>query len=440
MNGRGIAPKSAAWRAELGEIEAVVETDAHKLTDPSFFAHGDVHGLFARLRNEEPVYWTQGHLTHGFWSLTRFADVKKMLMNDTRVFSVQQFGAALPTNAMLEDPETSPYLHLLRTGASVAVMDGQPHNQLRRAFQEPFAVPGVASIEEMARGCMQEILDTVLPDGRCDFTVDMAGMLPLMVIAKMMDIPSCDTPDLYRYNNMTAAPEDPEWSVGDALATSMAGTTALMTYLTALALERRKGNGADLMSRLAKADIDGEPLSDAQLGFNAITFFAAGHETTRASLSAGLYELLKNPAQMQLLRGMRNDKAALGVAAEEFVRWTSPLTHTLRTATEDFEIGGQTIKAGEWVVAWFPAANRDERAFERPDVFDIQRSPNNHLGFATGKHFCLGAHLARLEMRIMLEALIDHMDNIELDGEMELAATNHFWGIKHLPIRYKRRG
>lgn len=436
----GDSGRCRKWRAELIDDGTIVaDSDDHKLTDASFYAHGDPHAIFAKLRADDPVHWTEGTLSRGFWSLTRFSDVKTMLMNDTRVFSLQTFGAALPTNAMLEDPETSTYLKLLRTGASLSVMDGQPHSELRRILQVPFTVPSIASIEEMARQCMRDILARVLDRGECDFTVEVAGMLPLMVIAKLMEIPEEDADTLYRYNNMMAAPEDPEWSEGDALSTSLAGTNGLMEYLTALAHERRRGDGKDLMSMLAHARIDGELLDDAKLGFNGITFFAAGHETTRAALSAGLAELLKDDSKMQLLRSFRDDPASLGVAAEEFVRWTSPLTHALRTATEDFRFNDTLVKKGDWVVAWFPSANRDERAFADPDVFDIRRSPNNHLGFATGKHFCLGAHLARLEMRIVLEAVIDNMKSIELAGPVEMAASNHFWGIKHLPIRFKRR-
>lgn len=413
--------------------------DDLNLTNPSFFAGGDPHAIFARLRREDPIHWTEGALNRGFWSVTRLADIKTVFLNDNRVFSVQRFGAALPQNAELEDPETSYFLKLLRTGAQLSVMDGQPHAHLRKVFADRFSVPGVGGIEGVVRRCIDQIFDRVAERGACDFTVDMAGRLPLMVIADMMAIPDEDAEQLYRWNNMVAAPEDPEWSLGGALETSTAGVTGIMRYLTAMAHDRRRRPADDLMSQLALAEIDGVRLTDDQLGFNGLMFFGAGHETTRAALSAGLLELIRAPDQFEALRRDRFDPKALAAAGEEMVRWASPLTHTLRTATEDFELAGARIREGDWVVPWFISANRDETAFVDADRFDIRRSPNNHLGFAAGKHFCLGAHLARLEMRLMLEAILDRMENIELTGAVEMAASNLFWGIKHLPIRFNSR-
>lgn len=414
-------------------------TDDQKLTDPPFFATGDPLAILTRLRHEDPIHWTEGNLNRGFWSLTRFADLKTMLMNDNRIFSVQRFGAALPSNADLEDPETSYFLKLLRSGAQLSVMDGQPHTHLRRVFADRFSRDGIGGIEDIVQRCMDQIMDRALERGSCDFVTDMGGRLPLMVIADMMAIPEEDAEQLYRYNNMMAAPDDPEWSLGDALATSTAGVTGIMEYLTALAKERRKAPGPDLMSQLALADVEGVTLTDAQLGFNGLMFFAAGHETTRAALSAGLLELIRAPTQLERLRASANDDKAIAIAAEEMVRWASPLTHTLRTATEDFDLNGTLIREGDWVVAWFIAANRDETVFRNAERFDIARSPNPHLGFAAGKHFCLGAHLARLEMRVLLQSLLRNLDEIELAGETEMAASNLFWGLKHMPIRFRRR-
>lgn len=409
------------------------------LTDPSFFANGDPHPLLATLRREDPVHWTQGHLSRGFWSITRHADVKTVLLNDNRVFSVQRNGASLPAGADMEDPENSYFVKLSRSGAQISVMDGRPHTQLRSLFSDRFSPKGIARLDKLVRDCTRDIFNRVLEKGECDFTTAMAGRLPLVVIGAMMNIPDEESESLYMYNNMMAAPEDPEWSLGDTVTTSTAGTTGLMEYLTRLALERRKNPGDDLISQIALAQLDGQPLSDIQLGFNGLMFFSAGHETTRASLSAGLLELLRDPAQLEALRAARHDATALAIAGEEMVRWTSPLTHTLRTATEDFTLGGTQIREGDWVVPWFISANRDELAFADAGRFDAARDPNPHIGFATGKHFCIGAHLARLEMRVMLEYLLEYLDDLELAGPVEMAASNLFWGIKHMPIRFRRR-
>ncbi len=413
--------------------------DDRKLTDPTFFATGDPHAIFARMRRDDPIHWTEGALSRGFWSVTKLADVRTVMMNDTRVFSSGRFGAALPANADLEDPQTSYFLHLARSGAQLSMMDGEPHKHLRKVFADRFSVGGIGSLEALVRRCTQSIFETVLDRGECDFTVHMAGRLPLVVIGEMMNLPVADAEQLYRFNNMMAAPEDPEWSLGNAVTTSTAGTRGLMEYLTTLARERRGNPGDDLISQLSLAEIDGVRLDDEKLGFNGLMFFAAGHETTRAALSAGVLELLRAPGQIAALREQRFNAKVLATAGEEMVRWASPLTHTLRTATEDFDLGGTAIKEGDWVVPWFASANRDETGFVDAGAFNAARAPNNHIGFAAGKHFCLGAHLARLEMRVMLEYVLEYMDDIELAGPVEMAASNLFWGIKHLPIRFRRR-
>lgn len=412
--------------------------DDRNITNPSYFARhfgdGRVHDILARWRREDPVHWTKGGLSHDFWSVTRYEDAKFVLMNDTRIFSVQRFGAALPQNAEMD---SSYFIQLLRSGAQLSVMDGDPHTDFRKVFSSKFSPPGVVRITETVRQVVENIFDTVLPQGACDFTVDMAGRLPVAVISEMMAIPQEDWDDLYLWNNMSAAPEDPEWNVGSTLDTSTLGTRNLVEYCARLAHKRRSNPGDDLMSMLAQATIEGKPLTDEQLGFNGLMFFAAGHETTRACLSAGILELLRDPAQMDYLRQNRHDPDVIKRAVEEFVRWTSPLNHTLRTATEDTVIGGQPIKEGDWVVTWFISANRDENAFADAHKFNAARNPNPHLGFATGKHFCLGAHLARLEMQIMMEYLLEHMHDMEIAGPVEYAASTLFCGVKHLPVRFR---
>jgi len=415
------------------------KTDDINLTSPAFFATGDPHTIWSRLRSDDPVHWTEGVLSRGFWSITRYEDAKFVLMNDQKLFSVEQFGAFLPMGTEFENPEDSPHVKLSREGAQLAMMDGQPHTALRRYFNDRFSLPSVTLLEDFIRKCSADLMADLLPKGEFDFTTELAGRLPTAVISAMMNIPREKWDDLNLWNNMLAAPEDPEFSIGTPLETSGTAVSNIISYCTSLALERRKNPGDDLLSVLAHAEIDGKPLSNNQLGYNGLMFFAAGHETTRASLSAGMLELIRHPEQMALLRSLRHDKPALRLAAEEFVRWSSPLTHTLRTAITDTVIGGQPIKKGDWVVVWYASANRDEAAFERAMQFDIARSPNNHIGFAIGKHFCLGAQLARLDMQIVIESILDTMEDIELAGDVEMAASNLFWGIKHLPIRFTRR-
>ena len=413
-------------------------SDDWKLTDPSFFAHGDPREILTRWRQEDPVHWTEGRLARGFWSITRHADAMQVFMNENRWFSVQRWGACLPQSPDIDDVDKSVFIQLARSASQIAMMDGDPHTELRRVFAQRFSPAGVQDLNLLIKRCAREILDDVLQRGECDFVTDVAGRLPLAVIAAMMDIPKSDWEMLYRWNNMSAAPEDPEWSVGTAEETSSEGTARLVEYCTRLALERRGRDGEDLLTMLANARVDGKLLPDEHLGFNGMMFFAAGHETTRASLSAGFLELLRAPDQLRRLKADIDDVDAVGRAVEECVRWASPLTHTLRTATQDIEIGGVRIREGDWVVPWFISINFDERAFERPDRFDAARRANDHLGFAKGKHHCLGIHLARVELRAMLQMLIGELGEVELSGEPEMAASNLFWGLKHMPVSFPR--
>jgi cytochrome P450 len=410
-----------------------------ELTNPLFFGSGDPHAIWRRLRAEDPVQWTEGRLSRGFWSVTGHAEARFMLMNDNRIFSVQRWGANLPMGPEFENPENSLFARLTQSASQLATMDGAPHNALRRYFSTRFTSNAIDGLEGLIRQISDEILAELLPAGRCDFTTQYAGRLPTAVIAAMLGIPREMWDDFYLWNNMFAAPDDPEFSIGTAVETSTAGVANIMQTCVALAEERRANPRDDLLTALVQAELDGAPLTPTQIGFNALMFFAAGHETTRSSMSVGLLELLNQPEQLAWLRERRDDPAALRGAIEEFVRYSSPLTHTLRTVTEDVEVGGKQFREGDWAVIWFHGANRDEKAFPDPEKFDIRRNPNPHLGFAVGKHFCLGAHLARLDMVVMLQALIDHLDEIELEGPVLWSSSNLFWGIKHMPIRFRAR-
>ncbi|MBP7334342.1 cytochrome P450 [Niveispirillum sp.] len=414
-------------------------TDDINLTTPSFFGGNDPHTIWRRWRTEEPVRWTQGRLRHGFWSVTRHADMRFVLMNDTRIFSVQRHGANLPAGPEFEAPEDALFTELSHSGAQLAIMDGQPHTDLRRQFWNFFSPGGVRDLDAMVRRITNNLLADLLEQGSCDFTTDFAGKVPTAVIAAILGIPESHWADLYRWNNMLAAPEDPEFAMGDALATQTEGVSNIMRTCIDLAASKRGKGGADLLTALTTAEIDGRPLSDTEIGFNGLMFFAAGHETTRASMSTGLVELMAAPDQWRHLRDHRQDREVLRRAGEECVRYSSPLTHTLRTATEDTEIGGQRIAEGDRVVLWFHGANRDPAVFTDPERFDVTRQKNEHLGFAVGKHFCLGMHLARLDMAVMLGAMLEHLEDVEPAGPVEMASSNLFWGIKHLPIRFRAK-
>jgi len=405
------------------------------LTDPMFFANGDPDAAYRTMRREDPVHWTKGRLTFGFWSVFKYKDAQQVYAGDNRIFSIQDGGNVLPAHPEFEDPNME-FNRLTREGANLSAMDGTPHTVLRQAFNARFAPTGVASLETLIRNITVEILNEVLPNGLCDFAIDVAAKLPLMVIAHIMGIPREAWDELYHWTNMFASPDDPEFSIGTPLETTIAGLQNINKYCLKLAHERRSAPGDDLISTMANVELNGKKLTDEQLAFNGLMFFNAGHETTRNTLCAGLAELSRQPDELARLRELRHNPAALKTAVEEFVRWMTPLNHQMRTATEDTLLGGKTIAKGDRVVVWNVSANRDEDQFPEPYRFNVQRTPNVHLGFGYGKHFCLGAHLARLEMQVMLEYMLGAMNDIALTATPEISASNLFPGIKRMPISF----
>jgi cytochrome P450 len=251
----------------------------------------------------------------------------------------------------------------------------------------------------------------------------------------MMDIPRSDWPDMFRWGNMIAGNEDAEYQVdsGSALETRQQGTRNIGNYCTKAALERRGGDGADLLSVFGNAQINGRLLTERELAHNGVLYVGAGLETTRNAISAGLLALLQHPAELELLL---EDESLLPTAVEEILRWTSPVTHFARVATRDTELGGKRIHRGDRVALWFPSGNRDEAVFENPYSFNVRRTPNEHIAFSKGEHFCGGAHLARLELRLMLQALLKRTKQIELTGKVERLRSNFLAGIKHMPVRF----
>lgn len=412
------------------------------ITDPLFFAAKDPDvEILRHWRRDDPVHWTEGRYDRGFWSLTRHADCRSVYERDM-LFRSNPSGPMLPISADYSATvEDGDLLALQLEGAQIASMDGPKHLVLRNAFANRLLRPNVRKLEDVIRTLVIRAFNDVLPKGECDFAVDIAGKVPLMLISHVMNLPPEIWPDMYRWTYMSTSPEDPEFTIGTPEETSRAGTVAMMNYCLELAKERRLDPGEDLISDIAVTKVDGEYLSDNLVGFNAISFVAAGHETTRNALCGAVAELLANdPGEWTRLYGLRGDQVQMQRAADESVRWATPLTHQLRHAMEDSEIGGKTIRAGDWVVMWNNAANRDEAVFADPYRFDGSRTPNAHLGFGYGPHFCLGTHLARLELRIMWEIMLEHMRDMELTGAPEFTPSLIMRGIKHMPLRFRARG
>ena len=410
------------------------------LTDPLYYAKADPESILRILRENEPVYWTKGNFERGFWSVTNHADSRFIYGNDRgegALLSSRRWGTMLPIGMDWENPQEGDLMWLFQAGGQLSSLDGDQHTETRANFNKMFTPGAVMRYEGLIKSIVIETLNTVIERGECDFAHDIAGVLPLTLISHIMDVPEEDWSKLYHWTYMATAPCDPEFSIGSPEETSLVGIRSITDYCRHLAHQRRGGSGEDLVSVLANAKYRGEYLNDIELGFNGSGFYSAGHETTRNALCGGLQELVgNNREEWERLRSVRDDQRAVQKAADEMVRWSSPLTHQMRSANRDFELGGKQIKADDWIVVWNNSANRDAAVFEDPYRFDGARSPNPHLGFASGAHFCLGAHLARLELRIMLQMLLEYLPDLTLDGEVEITASMIFRGIKRQPVKF----
>ncbi len=400
----------------------------HALTDSGFFVDNDPHPLWRQLRREDPIHWTQG-IVSPFWSVTRYDDIIAVF-SEPNLFSSMR-GLIVPSS-----PEMEALTPEMQGAGQMMIMTDPPlHNAMRRAFNRLFLPRPIGKYESPGHELVAEILDGVLERGACDFVVEVAARLPMAFICEIMGIPRKDWADMFKWGNMSVGQEDPEYQVesGSPMETRQEGAANLGRYCAKLALERRGGTGEDLLSVLGNATVNGQPLTELQLIHNGFLYIVGGLETTRNAISGGLLALIENPEQRKRLV---NNPALMPTAVEECLRWTSPLTHIARVATSDSELAGTKIREGDRVALWIPSANRDEKVFDDPYRFDIGRTPNEHIAFGKGEHFCAGAHLARLELRLMLTDILQRIEQIELAGKVERLKSNLIAGIKHMPVRF----
>ena len=398
------------------------------LSDPGFFVDHDPHPLWRQLREEDPVHWTED-LLKGFWSVTRYDDIIAVVSAPALFTSSQLI--SVPSNPELE--QITPEMQ--GSGEMMLMTDPPLHGAMRRAFNRLLLPRAVGQFEVPGPQLVREILDAALARGECDFVIDVAARMPMAFICEIMGIPRSDWPDMFKWGNMLTGNEDPEYQVesGSPVDTRQQGSVNIGKYCVKAALERRGGDGEDLLSVLGNARLNGRLLTERELAHNGTLYVGAGLETTRNAISAGLLALIEHPAELELLV---ENEALMPTAVEEILRWSSPVTHFARVARKDTELGGKQIHQGDRVVLWFPSANRDEEVFANPYTFDIRRTPNEHLAFSKGEHFCAGAHLARLELRLMLQALLKRTKQIELNGKVERLRSNFLAGIKHMPVRF----
>lgn len=401
------------------------------LTDLDNFADGFPHHLFAIHRREAPVYWHRPteHTPdgEGFWSVATYAETLEVLRDPVTYSSVtggqRRFGGTV-----LQD--------LPVAGQVLNMMDDPRHTRIRRLVSSGLTPRMIRRVEDDLRRRARGLLDGVEPGAPFDFVVEIAAELPMQMICILLGVPETDRHWLFEavepgfdFRGSRRATM-PRLNVEDA-------GSRLYTYALELIAGKRAEPADDMLSVVANATIDdpdAPALSDAELYLFFHLLFSAGAETTRNSIAGGLLALAENPDQLQTLR---SDFELLPTAIEEIVRWTSPSPSKRRTASRVVSLGGQPIEAGQKVVVWEGSANRDPSVFDRADEFDITRKPNPHLGFGQGVHYCLGANLARLELRVLFEELLSRFGSVRVVEPAEWTRSNRHTGIRHLVVELR---
>jgi cytochrome P450 len=413
----------------------VMELPEIDLTDLDLFVHGDPHIAWRMLRAQAPVYWHERKRGHGFWAITKYRDAQTVYRDPLRFSSAD----GIVLNASLAhasaDTKTSvagESLQAAPSRRSLIATDPPRHREVREIINRRFAPRAIGPLETRVRTIVTAVLDEAILRRECDLVSDLAAKIPTATICEMIGVPREDWPLMFRLASMAGTPDDPEHQAGgSALETMRRTRRESFDYFARLLKEKCRSPQDDLATIFADACYDRGTLSEVEALSNCFLLIGAGHETTRNSISGSVLALIENPDQLSRLR---SHPELMRTAVEEFLRWISPVTHVMRTCTKDSNVGGQPIRAGQKVVVWNASINRDEDVFESSNRLDLTRTPNHHLAFGYGEHFCLGAHLARLELRVLLEELIGRKLVFELTGTIERCASNLAAGIKRMQV------
>jgi cholest-4-en-3-one 26-monooxygenase len=398
--------------------------DEIDLTDGRNFVAGVPYHWFAELRREAPAYWHHEDAAPrgGFWAVTRYDDCVHV-NRDWEHFSSARRTSLFPE---MDDDQ------LAQQQLMMVNMDPTMHTRYRRLVNKGFTPKMVRDLEQQIVGYADGIVDSVCERGTADFVEEISAELPLLVIAELLGVPQEDRRMVFDWSNRMIGSEDPEYQIPD----TDPGDAAMQVYAYAeeLASNRRLEPREDLISVLLNAEVEGEKLNQLELDLFFMLLAVAGNETTRNLMSGAMVAFSQFPEQWERVR---NDRALLPSAVEEMLRFVTPVMNFRRQATEDVEIGGKQIKEGDKVVFFHISANRDEAVFDDPDRFDVGRKPNPHMAFGGGgPHFCLGANLARMEIIVMFEHLLDRLPDLRVDGTVERLQSNFINGVKHLPVAF----
>jgi len=394
-------------------------------TPEHYERNGYPYPEWARLRREAPVFWYERSNVDPFWAITKHADVIELskqpdiFLNDPRL--------AVFTNDFPPPPENS-VRHLLN-------MDPPDHAAYRKVTSQRFTPRAVEFWEEKVRRITREVLDEAGQHEEIDFVRDVTAKITIAVIAEMLGVPRSDWELMFRWTNEIIAPQDPEFQQGKSTEETIdRARIEVFEYFNAMAEERRRRPTDDIVSVVANGTVRGEPLPPMEMLSYYFLLVVAGNETTRNAMTGGMLAFIDNPGEWDKLH---REPGLVNPAVEEIVRWTTPVIQFCRTATRDYELRGKTIRAGDNACLFYPSANRDEEVFADGDVFRIDRSPNDHIAFGRGEHVCLGAHLARLELRCAFEALRERVKHVELTGPVVRVRSSFVGGIKRVPLRWE---
>jgi cholest-4-en-3-one 26-monooxygenase len=397
------------------------------LNDLDTFERGCPHDMFDLLRSEAPVFWHEEDGGPGYWAITKYEDLKHISRHPAQ-FSSEKMGILLRE----PEPETLEF-----TRNIMLSMDPPRHRQHRALVNKAFTPRMVEGLRPRILKMVSDIVDAVIEKGECDFVEDLAAPLPMLVICEMMGVPEEDRRRVYEVGNRMVGFDDPELQKdGKPIETDTGMEASAEMFMYAVKLRERAltSPGDDLATALVNAEINGERLSEADFNFFFLLMLIAGNETTRTVTSNGMISLLENPDQ---LRDLKQDISLVDSAVEEILRF-SPAVHSFRrTATEDLEVRGQEIRKDDKIILWYPAANRDEDVFTDPHRFDIRRSPNDHIAFGYGEHYCLGANLARMELQEIFREIVTRIDGLEMTAPARRLRSNFINGVKEMPVRFE---
>ncbi len=407
----------------------------------SYGEWSSIHDDFAWLRANMPLAQAQPTGYDPFWIVAKHADIQEV-GRQPAIFANKEYRVAL----LSQHAEAAMLAAAQATGAPQAVrsvvgMDAPEHGPLRRLTFAELLPKGIRGLEDDIRALARRSIDDMAKTGaRCEFVNDVALRYPMRVILKLIGLPESDEDSMLRLTQEFFNPGDTDLNASgvetpDELAAPAGFDTLAQyyNYFNALTAQRRLEPAADLASIIANGRYNGELLSDWDVMSYYITIMTAGHDTTSSSVAGGIWALAERPDQFARVKA---DRSLIPSLVDESIRWTTPINHFMRTATEDYMLRGQQIRAGDWLMLAYTSGNRDEEVFDAPDTFQVDRSPNPQIAFGYGAHVCLGQHLAKMEMRILFEELFDRVASIELDGPGRRNASVFVGGVKSVPIRF----